>query len=254
MPVVSIITACLNSEKHLEETIASVVRQTYPHIEYILVDGGSTDGTPEIIKKYGDRIAVSICEPDNGVYDAMNKGIRHSTGDVIYFLNAGDSLYDAATIEAIAARFRDEDVFAVYGNVEVINDCKQEREIRGCRVTFKNLLYRRICHQALFARRFLFEEMGLFSLEFKLSADHDFIVRCIKKYPEHFFYEDSIIALYRDGGMSCKGMERTKMEDLKIIFRNYTIPQAVFGAAICGYVVLKYKIPQLLHIRSANFE
>jgi len=254
MPVISIITACLNSEEHLEETIASVVRQTYPHIEYVLVDGGSTDATPEIIKKYGENIAVSICERDNGVYDAMNKGIRHSTGDVIYFLNAGDSLYDATTIADIAARFYDEDIYAVYGNVEVINDWKREREIRGCRVTFNNLLYRRICHQALFVRRALFEEMGLFSPEFKLSADHDFIVRCIKKYPEHFFYEDRIVALYRDGGMSCKGMERTKMEDLKIISRNYSTLQSVFGAAICGYVVLKYKIPQILHIKSANFE
>jgi glycosyltransferase involved in cell wall biosynthesis len=90
MPVVSIITSCLNSENMIERTIQSVIDQTYPNIEYIIIDGGSTDRTLDIIKKYEDNIEKWISEPDSGVYDGMNKGILCSTGEILYFLNSGD--------------------------------------------------------------------------------------------------------------------------------------------------------------------
>lgn len=254
MPVITIITACLNSERLLEKTIESVIGQTYPYIEYIIIDGGSTDGTLKTINGYKNHVTKLISEPDEGVYDAMNKGIINATGDIIYFLNAGDSLYSETTLEDVATVFQDESVFAVYGNVEVINDYKKKKEVRGCMVSFTSLLYSRICHQAFFVRKFLFDEMGLFSTEFKLSADHDFIVRCIKKYPNSFIYKDSTIAMYRDGGMSCKNMEKTKKEDLAILYRNYSFPHALFGAIVCFVVVLKYKIPHILRFKSASFE
>jgi glycosyltransferase involved in cell wall biosynthesis len=243
---VSIITGCLNSEQTIERTINSVIDQTYPNIEYIIIDGGSTDKTQDIIKKYEDRIAKWISEPDRGVYDAMNKGIVHSTGDILYFLNAGDYLYNTKIIEQVVDRFADESVVAVYGNVEVLNDSGKKKGIRGCEVTHNNLLYRRICHQALFVRRVLFDEIGLYSDEFKFSADHDFIVRAIKKKQDKFLYINETIAKYRDGGMSCKMMEKTKLEDLKIISSNYNIAQFLFGSGVCAYVILKYKIPQIL--------
>jgi len=245
-PIVSIITACLNAESTIEQTIQSVIEQTYPNIEYIIIDGGSNDGTLNIIKKYEDNIAKWISEPDSGVYDGMNKGIIHSTGDILYFLNAGDHLYNNETIEDIVNTFEDGDIVAVYGNVEVMNEHAKKRNIRGTEVTYNNLLYRRICHQALFVRRNLFEEFGNFVTTLKFSADHEFIVKAIKRYPDRFLYVNETIARYQDGGMSCKMMERTKMDDLKIISSNYNIVQFLFGAAICGYVILKYKIPQML--------
>lgn len=251
---VSIITVCLNSEKTIEITIKSVIDQTYPNIEYIIIDGGSTDKTVDVIKKYENRIAKWISEPDNGIYDAMNEGIVHSTGDILYFLNAGDYLYNNRIIEKIVDRFADDSIVAVYGNVEVVNDHKKKNIIRGCKVTHNNLLYRRLCHQALFVRRFLFDEVGLFSPSFKLSADHEFIVKSIKKYPDDFLYINEIIAKYSDGGMSCKMMEKTKIEDLKIISSNYNIVQFLFGAVVCAYVILKYKIPQILQMKSAHID
>lgn len=251
---VSIITVCLNSEKTIEITIKSVIDQTYPNIEYIIIDGGSTDKTVDVIKKYENRIAKWISEPDNGIYDAMNEGIVHSTGDILYFLNAGDYLYNNRIIEKIVDRFADDSIVAVYGNVEVVNDHKKKNIIRGCKVTHNNLLYRRLCHQALFVRRFLFDEVGLFSPSFKLSADHEFIVKSIKKYPDDFRYINEIIAKYSDGGMSCKMMEKTKIEDLKIILSNYNMVQFLFGAVVCAYVILKYKIPQILQMKSAHID
>lgn len=253
-PVVSIITACLNSENLIERTIQSVIDQTYPNIEYIIVDGGSTDRTLEIIRKYEDHIKKVISEPDSGVYDGMNKGVLCSRGEILYFLNSGDYIYNSKIIENIVEDFSSENIFGIYGNVEVQNDRRKKKLIRGCRVSFNKLLFRHICHQALFVRRFLFDEIGLFSTSFKLASDHEFIIKSIKKYPENFIYIDEIIATYRDGGMSCKNMDKMKIEELKILASNYNIIQFIFGAIVCGYVALRYKIPQLLRIESACFE
>jgi glycosyltransferase involved in cell wall biosynthesis len=253
-PVVSIITACLNSENTIERTIQSVIDQTYPNIEYIIIDGGSTDNTLDIINKYSSHISKWISEPDSGVYDGMNKGILHSTGDILCFLNSGDLLYNKDTIKNVVKRFSDQKVFGVYGNVEVLNDYRKQKLIRGCKVTPNKLLYRHICHQALFVRRFLFDEIGMFSTSFKLASDHEFIIKSIKKYPDRFLYINEIFAFYRDGGMSCKMMDEMKREELKILSSNYNIVQFLFGAAVCAYVVLRYKIPQMLKIKTASFE
>ncbi|WP_246275903.1 glycosyltransferase family 2 protein [Methanolobus zinderi] len=236
------ITACFNSEQFIEETIQSVLDQSYPDIEYIIVDGRSSDGTMEIVKRYEDSISKIISEPDEGVYDAMNKGIQNSTGDIIYFLNSGDHLHSKDTISNVIEMFSDDSVVTVYGNVRMIGQDGQKKNVRGCRVTLNSLLYRRICHQALFVRKELFDELGLFSLELKLSADHEFIVRAFKKYPHGLIYMDKTLAEYRDDGMSCRQMTRTKIEDLGIIAKNYDRIHHLFGAIICGIVILKYKI------------
>lgn len=253
-PVVSIITSCLNCENTIEKTIQSVLCQTYPNIEYIIIDGGSTDGTLNIIQKYKSEIAKIISEPDSGVYYGMNKGIVHSTGEILYFLNSGDLLYNNDIIVKIMDVFSDPNIFGVYGNVEVLNDYRKNKLIRGCKVTPNKLVYRHIFHQALFVRHFLFNEIGMYSTSFKLSSDHDFIVKSIKKYPDRFLYLNKIIAIYRDGGMSCKMMDKGKIEDLKIIKSNYNIFQFLFGAVVCAYVILKYKIPHILKMKRAYFE
>jgi glycosyltransferase involved in cell wall biosynthesis len=183
----------------------------------------------------------------------MNKGIKLSTGDIIYFLNSGDILYDNKIIEKVVEKFLDRSIVGVYGNVEISNDYKKKNTVRGFKVTYNNLLYRRICHQALFVRISLFNEIGLFSTTFKYSSDHEFIVKSIKKYPSNFLYLNMILAKYRQGGMSCKMMERTKIEDLKIIWANYNRIQFLFGALICAFVILKYKIPQILKIERYTY-
>lgn len=253
MPMVSIITSCFNSETLIEETIKSVLEQTYPNIEYVVIDADSTDKTVDIIKKYDEHIAKWISESDNGVYDGMNKGIMHSTGEILYFLNSGDQLYSNNAIEKVVERFAD-NIVAVYGNVEVLNDYRDKKLVRGCRVTPNKLLYRHICHQALFVRRCLFDEIGMYSTSLKLAADHEFIVKSMNMYQDKFLYINEIIALYRDGGMSCRMMDRMKIEDLKILSDNYNKVQFFFGATVCAYVALKYKIPYLLRLKIARFE
>lgn len=100
-PLISVVTVSYNAVSTIEQTILSVINQTYPHIEYIIIDGGSTDGTVDIIKKYADKIAYWVSEPDKGIYDAMNKGIKVATGEWINFMNSGDCLYRNDTIEKI---------------------------------------------------------------------------------------------------------------------------------------------------------
>jgi len=252
-PVISIITACFNSETNIEQTIQSVIGQTYPNIEYIIIDGGSTDKTLDILKKYHDKITKLVSEPDSCVYDAMNKGILISTGEIIQFLNSGDYLHSQDTLEKVAKVFSDRSIYGVYGNVEIFSDSRKKTVVRGFKVTYNSLLYRRICHQALFVRRSLFNEIGLFSTTLKYSSDHEFIVKSIKRYPSNFLYLNMTLAKYRQGGMSCKMMERTKFEDLKIIRANYNWIQFLFGAFICAIVILKYKIPQILKIERYTY-
>ncbi|ROT05017.1 glycosyltransferase, partial [Muribaculaceae bacterium Isolate-104 (HZI)] len=98
---ISVVTVCYNAADSIEQTMLSVLNQSYPYIEYIVIDGGSTDGTVDIIKKYADRLAYWVSEPDKGIYDAMNKGIAAATGSYINFMNSGDSFYDNRVVEAI---------------------------------------------------------------------------------------------------------------------------------------------------------
>lgn len=112
-PLISVVTVSYNAVLTIEQTILSVINQTYPHIEYIIIDGGSTDGTVDIIKKYANRIAYWVSEPDKGIYDAMNKGIRTAKGEWINFMNAGDLFYSKDTLEKVFSK-------SINDNIKVI--------------------------------------------------------------------------------------------------------------------------------------
>jgi glycosyltransferase involved in cell wall biosynthesis len=174
---VSIITVCKNSEEYIERSINSVLNQTYNDIEYLIIDGKSIDGTLPIIDKYKDKIDVLISESDTGIYNAMNKGVEHSTGDVIYFLNSDDLLYDRDVISDIASAFvKYRRAMIVYGNVIMTDDKK--RELVKYNDINKKFFYKNtICHQALFARSVLFNEIGFFDEKYKIHADVDWIMR-----------------------------------------------------------------------------
>ena len=127
---ISIITVCLNSESTIEQAFNSVLSQDFPDIELIVVDGASTDGTLEIIEKYKNRIGASISEPDQGIYDAMNKGIELATGDVIGILNSDDFYASTSIISQVAKELENEDVDAVYGDVAIVRPRNTEKIVR----------------------------------------------------------------------------------------------------------------------------
>ena len=176
--IISVITVCYNAKSNLEKTILSVLNQTYSNIEYIIIDGGSTDGTIDIIKRYDDKITYWQSEPDNGIYDAMNKAVNLITGDWIYFLGADDLIYDCLG-EIVPLLTKDT---IVYGNVLYR---KSNNKYGGKFNSFK-LISKNIPHQALFYPASVFE-IYKFNLKYKLYADYYLNLQCWKDIKFKFF-------------------------------------------------------------------
>ncbi len=198
---ISIITVCFNAEKTIEETIKSVKMQTYKNIEYIIKDGKSKDGTLKVIKKYKNNISKIISSKDNGLYDAMNEGVKKATGDIIYFLNADDVLVDKHVIEEVAKDFENDNLDMVYGDVDFFypNKKKTVRIIRNASIKdVKNGLMPP--HQGSFVKRkFLLRYP--FDLNYKSSADFDFFCNFLKEEPKTKKI-DKVIAKMLIGGVS----------------------------------------------------
>ena len=153
-PLITVITVVFNGADHLEETLLSVIGQTWGNVEYIVVDGGSTDGTLDIIRRHEHAIDYWVSEPDAGIYDAMNKGIGLATGRWINFMNAGDSFCDARVLEQVAPHF-DDDTLLVYGDAVIFDDTyrKIAKAKRFCKWQLVLWGTRMACHQAIFVRR-----------------------------------------------------------------------------------------------------
>lgn len=194
----SIITVSLNSVKDIAHTIKSVLNQTYENIEFIIIDGGSTDGTIDVIRSYNDRLAYWLSEPDRGIYHAMNKGIMQASGDWINFMNAGDIFYQPYTVESVLQSGHEKaDIF--YGNNEIVysGNFSVIRKAMDIEDIWKGMI---VNHQSLFVRSDLLRKHP-FDLSFKIGADYEFIYsvymdKC------NFIKIDSVISCTAHGGFS----------------------------------------------------
>ena len=178
MLTVSIITVCYNAAEKIRGMLDSVQEQTYPHIEHVVIDGGSGDGTVDIVRQHGTRVATLVSEPDEGIYDAMNKGIKAATGDVLLFLNADDRLCDFRVAADVAAVFgRDPGLELVYG--DVLRDLPEglERVPQMAALTRRELARTTICHQVIFSRRELFSRCGGFDGSLRVVADYAWLMK-----------------------------------------------------------------------------
>lgn len=196
---VSIITVVYNNVQTMEQTIQSVLNQTYPNIEYIIVDGGSTDGTVEIIRRYLDRIAIFISEKDEGLYDAMNKGIGLASGEIIGILNS-DDIYDVNTVSCVVENFRSQRVDVLYGNIMMMDD-KISTNMYACS-DIEELWYRMaIPHQATFVKKEIYVKYGTFDTQYQIAADYDLMLRLYSKGVK-FWHVNKVLTYYRPGGVS----------------------------------------------------
>ena len=181
-PLVSIITAVYNGEMFLEDTIQSVINQTYDNVEYIIIDGGSNDRTLDIITKYEQYIDYWISEEDKSMYDAMNKGIFLALGDIVGIVNADDYLY-RGSLEKIQLGFSD-DVMFVYANLDIVgkeNEFLSKSYSLGIdNIRFKLFRHMPFLHPTLFVKMQVFKEIGLYDVDYRLSADHDFTLRLVE--------------------------------------------------------------------------
>lgn len=208
---VSIITSVWNGAATIETAIQSVLEQTYSNIEYIVIDGASTDGTMDILQKYSDNISVLVSEPDDGIYDALNKGVALATGDVIAFLHSDDLYANKTVVEEVANQFvLDETLDGIYGDLIYTSkdDLNNVYRYWKSRAFDKKLLKKgwMPAHPTLFLRKSIYNKMGNFDTSFKIAADYDFMLRVLK---ENFNIHYCPILLYkmRIGGASNKSIK-----------------------------------------------
>ena len=233
---ISIITICYNNETEIADTIESVLSQTYPAIEYIVIDGASKDNTLKIANRYADKISKIISEPDRGIYDAINKGIRAATGEVLGLIHAGDALYDTTVIEKIANHFKTHDIEAMYGHSKIFTADGQKVVRVNKSPEYRDELFKRgwfPSHQSFYAKRKLFERFGDYNLKYRIAADYELLFRFMFLHKIKVKRLDEFIVKFKLGGTSTKSIRNIirlnqecaqawKDNGLRIPF--YTIP------------------------------
>lgn len=236
-PLVSVITVVFNGAGHLEAAINAVASQTYPHIQHIVIDGGSTDGSVAIIERNQAKLAHWKSEPDRGLYDAMNKGIDAVTDPESYvlFANADDTLFSPDAIEQVMAKSAGEDL--VYGKM-VFSDGEISGML-GREVKLEDLARETLCHPATFVKRRVFDKVGKFDTSFRIAADYDFIVRCFSAGVTTRFV-DVVVSNMRMGGLSDDRFMLSCSERKEVIRRRFPFRQRLAGI---GQVNL-YDIPR----------
>lgn len=175
----SIITISHNNEKDIRPTLESVVKQTYPNIEYIVVDGASNDNTLKIIQEYGSRITKLISEPDKNLYDAINKGIKMASGDVVGLIHAGDRLYNNQVIEIVARHFQESEIDLSYGHSKIVNQNDTPVRINKSPEYNRSLIRRgwMPSHQSIYVKRDLFEQYGYYRTDLGGAGDYEWFIR-----------------------------------------------------------------------------
>lgn len=253
---VSIITVCLNSENLIEKTIKSVITQTYPNIEYILIDGKSTDNTMNIIKKYESSINIIVSEKDNGIYDAMNKGAQLANGDIIHFLNSGDYLYDKSTMEKVINEAKKSSFWdIIYGDI-LYYDNNGSKYYLGPKNDIVEIMSRGINHQSILTRKSVFDRCGYFDTEFKIFSDFDWLIRCLTRCNIKIKKVELPITYYLRGGLSenyCNEYIHEKYEIITKYAKLYQLIKYAQLHPIEFYRYLKYGyIPKLLNWNSES--
>lgn len=218
---ISIITTTYNSASTVRDTIESVMTQDYADIEHIIVDGASKDHTLEIVRSYGDKIAKVISEPDKGIYDAMNKGIRAATGDVIGILNSDDFFTSNDVISTIANTFQDNDIDALYGDIHFVNPDDLDKTVRYySSEIFKTSLFRfgfMPAHPSFYMKRGCYEKHGLYSLDYKIASDYDLLIRYLYKEKIKYKYVKKDFVTMRIGGVSTENLNSRIILNKEII-------------------------------------
>lgn len=220
MPLVTVVTVVKNGAAHLVECIESVLTQSWSNIEYIIIDGGSTDGTMDIIRRYDDRIDYWLSKPDRGIFDAMNKGIALASGQLIGILNADDRYEPGAVTAAAQALMRFAAPAVFYGDHYLVQmDLGERYEMPASLQFWRGMT---ICHQAMFVHREVYQRLGGYDLRYRLAADYDFLLRaCRAGVP--FRHLERFVVDFRDGGASSRAL-LTGNREVSAILRSYYGP------------------------------
>ncbi|MEG1543971.1 MAG: glycosyltransferase family 2 protein [Tannerellaceae bacterium] len=239
-PQFSIITITYNASQWLERTMLSVLSQSYPNIEYIIIDGASTDGTVDIIKQYASGVSFWVSEPDKGLYDAMNKGLKRATGDYVWFINAGDTLYTSDTVQRLSAAIQKKSGLpdVIYGETAIVDAdgmfLGMRRLKAPLRLTWRS--FRRgmlVCHQSFIPKR---EIAPLYNMNYRLSADYDWCIQCLKK-AERVYNSQRTLSNFLEEGMSSVHRKASLKERYAIMCVHYGMLSTVL---MHGWFALRF--------------
>lgn len=244
--LVSILTAVLNSVNTIEDCIKSIQSQTYKNIEHIILDGGSTDGTLEVIKRYKNGIKKIVSEPDNGMYDAINKGLTLAEGEIIGILNSDDFYAHNKVIEKVVEKFKKEKVDSCYGDLVYVNKHDTSRIVRYWKSgEYKNgmMVYGwHPPHPSFFVKKEIYEKYGNFNTDLKIASDYEIMVRFLDKFKISTSYIPEVLVKMRIGGKSNRGLKNI----LLVSYEEY-LAWKINGYRNCLFPVIMtkmYKIPQ----------
>ena len=236
-PKISIITVTYNSAKTLEKTIQSIINQSFANYEFIIIDGGSNDGTIDIIRKYEKNIAYWVSEPDGGIYDAMNKGILKANGEWIHLLNSDDYYYDNSVLEKVSECLVDENNFYYFTMIQK-NGLKEN--IYKWNSSLWKLWYSAyIPHPTMFVSKKAYESIGLYDTSFKIAADHDMILRLINHNINPIF-NDVNCSVMVIGGASSFDLKKTFTDFKKVTIKNGL--NSFIAECIYQFKIWKYRL------------
>lgn len=236
MEKIEIVTACYNeSPERIHYTFESIVSQDYPALELAIVDGGSKASTLKALAEYQPRIKTFISEADNGLYDAMNKGVRNSTGDWIIFMNIGDRFHDACTLSKVMDSGNLQDIQLIYGDIMESG----KRYISPPRRLSSNYLFNQtICHQSMLTRKSVFERLGLFDISYRIIADREWILRF---YRSGLSYKHlPIIICDWASGSVCSNYKKMDQEIIRYQFKDFSFYERVFYS-ISWFITRTYR-------------
>lgn len=218
---ISIITVVLNNKMHIDDCIRSVLSQNYKDLEYIIIDGGSTDGTIDAIKQYERQLSTWISEPDGGIYDAMNKGIKRASGEVIGMLNADDFYIDNDVLAKVSKVMKDVDVDACYADLVYVDRVNVTKNVRYWHSRpFEPGLFARgwvPAHPTFFVRKKVYDQYGVFDITYKLAADFEIMVRFLERYRIRTVYVPDIWVKMRVGGATGNSVFNRIKQNMEIL-------------------------------------
>ncbi|HXA02856.1 MAG TPA: glycosyltransferase family 2 protein [Cytophagaceae bacterium] len=243
-PLVSIITIVFNNVSGIEKTIRSIFGQNLKNFEYIIIDGGSTDGTLDIIRKYEDGIAYWISEADKGIYDAMNKGMKQSTGMYLWFINSGDLIESSSVLENIPWA---ENADVYYGETHLIDDSGKVLGTRTelttrklpAKMIWKDMIHGMVVsHQSVIVKK---EIAPSYDTVYKYSSDIDWVITCLKA-ARKIVNADAVLSKYLIGGFSIKNQKRALMERFVIYIKHYGIFDTLLAHISIAFNALKHAL------------
>lgn len=250
--MISIITATFNSARTLKDTIQSVLRQTNKDFEYLIIDGGSTDETIDIVKSYESEFSGRlkwVSEKDQGIYDAMNKGIKMASGDVVGILNSDDYFTSDDILQTVDNAFKSHEIDAIYGDIHFIRDGNPQKCVRYYSSRMFRPFWLRFgfmpAHPSFYCKREVFEKAGLYSLDYKIGADYEMMVRLFKKYRIMSQYINKDFVTMRTGGASNNNV-RSRItlinEDVKACKENGVYTNCLFVMLKFMYKIFEFRL------------